>query len=238
MGQKINPTIYRTGYLYGWKSNWVAKNQRDFSVFLKQDVMIRKFLKNKLKDGGVALVDIERTANAVNITIHTSRPGVVIGRGGKGIEDLKKEILDIIKKSEINEFSRENQFNDKNKKAKINLQLTIKEVREPYLFAEIIKQQIIADIEKRIPFRRIAKQTIQQVEKAGAKGVKIVLAGRLDGAEIASTKTFTKGKIPLHTLRADINYSRGTAQTIYGSTGVKVWIYRGDVFQKKIETSK
>lgn len=232
MGQKVNPTLYRTGYLYGWKSTWVAKNQKDFKDFLKQDVTVRRYLKNKLKDGGVAAIDIERTANALNITIQTSRPGVVIGRGGKGIEDLKKEIVDLIKKTEKSGKA-ETKEEEGVKKPKMNVQLTIKEVREPHLSAEIVKQLIIADIEKRIPFRRAAKQAIQQVEKAGAKGVKIVLAGRLDGAEIARTEMFTKGKIPLQTMRADIDYSRGAAHTIYGTSGVKVWIYRGDIFQQR-----
>lgn len=238
MGQKVNPTLYRTGYLYGWRSTWVAKNQSDFKNFLKQDVMIRRFLKTKLKEGGVASVDIERTANVLNITIQTSRPGVVIGRGGKGIEDFKSDIVKMIKKFEAglvqNGKDGEKEEGKKNN-AKPNIQLTVKEVREPYLSAEIVKQMIIADIEKRVPFRRAAKQAIQQVEKAGAKGVKIILAGRLDGAEIARTEAFTKGKIPLQTLRADIDYSCGAAHTIYGTSGVKVWIYRGDVFKKLAE---
>ena len=232
MGQKVNPTLFRTGYLYGWKSNWVAKNQNYFKDFLKQDVIVRRFLKNKLKEGGVAAIDIDRTANALNITVQTSRPGVVIGRGGKGIEDLKKEIIDLIKKND-NTKKEEGKDGEGIKKAKMNVQLTVKEVREPYLSAEIVKQLIIADIEKRVPFRRAAKQAIQQVEKAGAKGVKIILSGRLDGAEIARTEMFTKGKIPLQTMRADIDYSRGAAFTIYGTSGVKVWIYKGDIFLQK-----
>ena len=232
MGQKVNPTLFRTGYLYGWKSNWVAKNQNDFKNFLKQDVTVRRFLKNKLKDGGIAAIDIDRTANALSITIQTSRPGVVIGRGGKGIEDLKKEIIDLMKKTEKTK-KKEDKDGESVKKAKMNVQLTVKEVREPYLSAEIVKQLIIADIEKRVPFRRAAKQAIQQVEKAGAKGIKIILSGRLDGAEIARTEMFTKGKIPLQTMRADIDYSRGAAFTIYGTSGVKVWIYKGDIFLQK-----
>ena len=212
--------------------HWVAKNQNDFKDFLRQDVIVRRFLKNKLKEGGVAAIDIDRTANALSITIQTSRPGVVIGRGGKGIEDLKKEIIDLIKKND-NTKKKEDKDGEIIKKAKMNVQLTVKEVREPYLSAEIVKQLIIADIEKRVPFRRAAKQAIQQVEKAGAKGVKIILSGRLDGAEIARTEMFTKGKIPLQTMRADIDYSRGAAFTIYGTSGVKVWIYKGDIFLTK-----
>lgn len=209
MGQKVHPKVFRLGVIYDWSSKWFGKT--NFREQLRQDIEVKKFLRLLLKDGAVEKVDIERSANKVTIYIYTAKPGVVIGRGGQGIEEIKKKVQ--------NRF-----FTPKD-----NLSLTIQEVREPGLSSELVKQSIIADIEKRIPFRRVMKQALARVERAGAKGVKVTLSGRLNGAEIARSETLASGKIPLHTLRADIDYARGAAFTTYGAIGVKVWIYRGDI---------
>jgi small subunit ribosomal protein S3 len=213
MGQKVNPKIFRTGesQIYTWNSKWFAK--KDYVARLRQDVGIRDFVKKILKDAAVAKIEIERTANAVTIIIHSAKPGLIIGHAGTGIEDLRKKIKD--------------KFLDKKSALNVNVQ----EVASPSLASEVVLQGIIADIEKRVPFRRVMKQTISRVERAGAKGVKVVVSGRLDGAEIAREETLSWGKIPLHTLRADIDYASGPAFTIYGAIGVKVWIYKGEIFK-------
>lgn len=208
MGQKVHPKVFRLGIIYDWSSKWFGKT--NFREQLRQDIEVKKFLRILLKDAAVERVEVERSLNKVTIYIYTAKPGVVIGRGGQGIEDIKNKV-------QARFFT-----------PKDHLTLTIQEVREPGLSAELVKQTIISDIEKRIPFRRAMKQALSKVERAGAKGVKISLSGRLNGAEIARTETLSSGKIPLHTLRADIDYSRGAAFTTYGTVGVKVWIYRGD----------
>lgn len=213
MGQKVHPKIFRTGQsqIYTWNSKWFAK--KDYVARLRQDVDIRNFLKKTLKEAAVAKIEIERTANAVTIIIHSAKPGLIIGHAGTGIEDLRKKIKE--------------KFLDK----KTTLNLNVQEVQNPSTSAEVVLQSMIADIEKRIPFRRVLKQAIGRVERAGAKGVKVVASGRLDGAEIAREETLSWGSIPLHTLRADIDYAGGAAFTIYGAVGLKVWIYKGEVFK-------
>jgi small subunit ribosomal protein S3 len=213
MGQKVHPKIFRTGesQIYTWDSKWFSK--KDFREYLKQDIQIRNFLKKELKDSGVAKIEIERSGNSLTVIIHSSKPGVIIGRAGTGAEELKKKI----KAKFLNK--------------KINFNLNILEVSKPSLNAEIILQNMIVDIEKRVPYRRVIKQTLSRVEKAGAEGAKIIISGRLDGAEIARDESLSWGKIPLHTLRADIDYASGTAHTIYGSVGLKIWVYRGEVFK-------
>lgn len=219
MGHKVNPKIFRIGVIREADSRWFAR--RHYGVFLKEDIQIRDFLRKKLKEGGVAKIEIERSANNLSLIIFTSRPGVVIGRGGGGIEEMKKEI----KRKFLG-----------NKK--ITLNINIQEVEKPDLNAELILQGLIAQIEKRIPFRRVMKRGLEQVMKAGGLGVKIIMSGRLNGVEIARTETLARGKVPLHTLRADVDYSRGTARTTYGAIGIKVWIYRGQIFQKEKENLK
>src|SRR3989344_2345206 len=174
--------------------------------------MIRRFLMKKLREAGIDRIDIERSRGEVAVTIVAAKPGLIIGRGGTGIEDLRKDIV--------------KNFLDK----KTGFKLNVQEVENPNLSAGAILQTCIADIEKRIPFRRVMKMNIDKVLKAGAEGVKIGMAGRLNGAEIARRETLTQGKIPLHTLRANIDYSRGAAQTTYGVIGIKVWIYKGLYF--------
>ncbi len=220
MGQKVHPKNFRLKINKTWDSKWFSDN--DFPELLRQDILVRKYIFKKLKNAAVARVEIERAANALNINIYSAKPGVIIGRGGQGAEDLKKELQNKFLKDA---FSR--------KKALKNVNVNILEVDKPGTDATLIVGQIIADIEKRIPYRRVSKQAIGRAEKAGAKGVKIVISGRLDGAEIARRETLFSGKIPLHTLRADIDYSRNAAQTIYGKIGVKVWVYKGEVFEEK-----
>jgi small subunit ribosomal protein S3 len=211
MSRKVNPKIFRIPYLRKWESKWFADKHK-FKNFLKQDLQIRKFLKGKLKNCGVARVKVERLANILRVTIYTAKPGLIIGRGGVDIENLKKEIK------------------DKFLKEKLVLEINVVEEKNPMLSAEVILDATIAELEKRVPFRRVMKKIVRQVENAGAKGVKIILSGRLGGVEIARSEKLIKGNLPLQTLRADIDYARGAAQTIYGSIGVKIWIYRGEKF--------
>ena len=213
MAQKVHPKIFRIGVNKTWSSKWFSK--KDFGEFLRQDERIRKTIKKKYKTGGVALIGIARTANALTVSIHTSRPGVIIGRGGMGVEELKRELTKLLGNP------------------KTALRVEIEEVDHPELNAELIVQSVIEQIEKRIPFRRVLKQTIERVKRAGAKGIKIMLAGRLNGAEIARTEALHAGSIPLHTLRADVEYSRGAAHTTYGTIGVKVWVYKGEIFSEE-----
>ncbi len=217
MGQKVNPKIFRMGVIRTWESKWFSKNK--YSDFLKLDVAIRKFLNLKLKDAALDRVEIERSGENIKITIHSAKPGIIIGRSGVGIEDLK----DKLQKNVLNKMNI----------GKMGVNLNVQEVKNPNLSANIIMQNVIDDLEKRIPFRRALKQAIGKSEKAGAKGVKILVSGRLNGAEIARSEKLTSGKIPLHTLRADIDYTRGAARTIYGAIGVKVWIYKGDIFKQE-----
>ncbi len=213
MGKKINPKILRTGVIKGWPSVWFSEG-KDYIANFKQDIEIRKYLLKTFREAGIDKVEIERDSKKININIHTGKPGLIIGRGGAGIEDLKKRIhrkfLKNFRPGEI--------------------ELNIKEVDKPNLSAQVVLQSMIIDIEKRVPFKKVMKQAISRVEKAGASGVKVEVGGRLNGAEIARTEKLVSGKLPLHTLRADIDYARGWAHTTYGSIGIKVWIYRGEIF--------
>jgi small subunit ribosomal protein S3 len=219
MGQKVNPKVLRLGITRTWPSKWFGTG-KDYIANLKQDVPLRKYVIKKLREAGIDRVEIERSAKKINVNIFTAKPGIIIGRGGTGAEDLKKDL--------------HKRFLKNFRIADINLNIT--EVERPNLSAQIVAQSMILDIEKRMPFRRVMKQSINRVERGGALGVKVMVAGRLNGAEIARTEMLTSGSVPLHTLRADIDYARGTANTTYGTIGVKVWIYKGDVFEKDIET--
>lgn len=213
MGQKINPIGFRLGGLQQWKSKWYAPKQQ-YAKLLEQDVKLRRFLTHSLKESLVNRVEIERSRQKVTITIHAAKPGLIIGRGGAGIDELKKKI------------------SRKYLPQKTNLQINIQEVRRPNLHAAIVAQTIVNDLEKRIPFRRAMKQAMGRVQREGAKGVKIQVKGRLNGAEIARSESVAEGLIPLHTLRADIDYSRTHAATTYGKIGIKVWIYKGEIFEQ------
>ncbi len=214
MGHKVNPKGFRIGTLFTWDSKWFARH-RQYADDLRVDLSLKKFLEKELKSAGLTKIEIERTTNAITLVIHAAKPGVVIGRQGAGAEEIKKKI-------------RTRFFGSK----KVTLNLNIMEVDQPGVNSQLVLQSIIADLEKRMPFRRAMKQSIDRVQKAGAQGVKIQVSGRLNGAEIASSETRSWGTIPLHTLRANIDYTRGAARTMYGAIGVKVWIYKGEVFNE------
>lgn len=221
MGQKVNPKATRLQIVNTWPSRWYDKKQ--YALKFKQDIVIRKFLKKKFKDAGVSKIDIERSGDSLNVIVHSMRPGVIIGRSGAGIEGVQKDLKsNILNKGEYQEIS------------KVNLNLNILEVKNPNLDAQLVLDAAISDIEKRMPYRRVMKQTLNKVQRAGAKGVKIQCKGRLNGVEIARTEKLSWGRVPLSTFRSDIDYSRGAAHTTYGKIGVKVWIYRGDVFNREI----
>ncbi|MBI2607787.1 MAG: 30S ribosomal protein S3 [Candidatus Doudnabacteria bacterium] len=211
MGQKINATSFRLNITDTWKSRWLTKS--NFSKYLREDTKVRAFLTQILKKAGLVRVDIERFGPTMTIAIKTTKPGMIIGKGGGGVEDLKKKIL-------------------KHLKTKLDLKINIEEARDINLQAPVIAQNIADQVEKRISFRRAMKQAIDQVMEAGALGVKVEVAGRLGGADIARTERLFKGKLPLHTLRANIDFAKVTAFTTYGTIGVKVWINKGEVFKE------
>ncbi|HPU63108.1 MAG TPA: 30S ribosomal protein S3 [Mobilitalea sp.] len=210
MGQKVNPHGLRVGIINDWDSRWYA--ERDFADNLIEDHKIRTYLKKTLYSAGVSRIEIERASDRLKIIIHTAKPGVVIGRGGSEIEKLKEEIQ---------------KFTDK----KVNLE--IKEIKKPDLDAQLVAESIAAQLENRISFRRAMKSTMARAMKAGAKGIKAAVSGRLGGAEIARTEHYSEGTIPLQTLRANIGYGFAEADTTYGKLGVKVWIYLGEVLPSK-----
>lgn len=207
MGQKVNPVGLRVGIIRDWESKWYAG--KDFGDLLMEDVKIREYLKGKLKDSAVSHIEIERAANRVNVTIHTAKPGMVIGKGGSEVEVIRAYLTKLTN----------------GKKVHIN----IMEIKSPDLDAILVAESIAQQLERRVSFRRALKQAIQRTMRSGAKGIKTSVSGRLGGAEIARTEGYSEGTVPLHTLRADIDYGTAEAHTTYGRIGVKVWIYRGEV---------
>jgi len=207
VGQKVHPNGLRVGIIRNWQSNWYA-DKKNYSDFLLEDVKVRDYVKNKLFQAGVSTIGIERSANRIKVTISTAKPGIVIGRGGTEIEILRKELEKMT-----------------GKKVNIN----ISEIRKPELEAQLVAEGIAAQLVKRIAFRRAMKQSVNRTMRLGAQGVKISCAGRLGGAEIARTEWYSEGKVPLHTLRADVDYGFAEANTTYGKIGVKVWIYKGEI---------
>ena len=218
MGHKIHPRIHRTQVIYTWDSRWFGK--KSYAKYSQQDVSIREFLMKKFKDAHIDAIGVERGPKNMMITIFAAKPGFIIGRGGQGLEDLRKEI--------------ERNFLQMSLKVKLN----ILEVSSPALSASVIAQTIASDIEKRLPFRRVMKQARDRVMKAGAQGVKISIAGRLNGVDIARTEKIASGKVPLITLRSDVDYALAEAGTTYGKIGIKVWIYHGEVFGRKDKFNK
>ncbi len=217
MGHTVHPYSFRLGIIRDWKSRWFReKNYRDY---LKSDIILREWLEKKLRGMYVAAVEIERSQNDLNLILKTSRPGLLIGRGGEGVEKLKKEI---------------HAYNAKQKLViPKNFKISIEEIRSPETQAKIVAQMVAEDLEKRIGFRRALKQTIDKVmANREVKGAKISLSGRLDGAEMARYEWLRKGRIPLTTLRADIDFARERAHLPYGDIGIKVWIYKGEIFEK------
>jgi small subunit ribosomal protein S3 len=213
MGQKVHPLIQRIGFIKDWTSKWTA-SKKDFAKNLLEDVKIRKFIKKKYLQAAIAKIVIERYTDRVSIKIHTARPGIVIGRHGADIERLRQDLSDIVK-GELN--------------------IEIEEITEPFKEGQLVAENIAFQLEKRVAFRRAMKRAIEQSMNAGALGIKIICKGRLGGAEMSRQESYKRGKIPLQTLRADIDYGFAEAFTTYGLIGVKVWIYRGDIIPQKKE---
>lgn len=211
MGQKVSPVGLRIGINKDWEAKWYANNN-DFSKYLENDMKIRKVLEKKLKDASVSKVEIERNNKRTEITIHTSKPGIIIGRGGEEIEKLKKEMSNLIGE---------------------NIQISIVDIKKPEVDANLVAQSIANQIENRASFRMAQKRAIRNAMKGGVKGIKTLVSGRLGGADMARSEGYTEGTIPLHTLRADIDYATSEADTTYGKIGIKVWIYRGEILQDK-----
>lgn len=210
MGQKVHPYGFRLGINKPWKSNWFGK--RDFPELLQEDIKIRSFLRKNLSHAGIANLEIERSANRIRINIHTARPGIIIGKKGLEVDRLKEELQRIIGGKQVN--------------------LNIKEIRRAELDANLVAQNIALQLEKRISFRRAMKKSVQSSLRFGALGIKIRCSGRLGGHEIARSEWYREGRVPLHTLRADIDYGTAEALTTYGIIGIKVWVYKGEIFEK------
>jgi len=225
MGQKIKPNSFRLGITKDWSSRWLPPKGRIFKSMLEEDALIRKIAEEKVKNAGIDKIDIERTGNKYKIFIRVSRPGLVIGRGGKGIEDLTKLI-----ETSLNKLKKQNNIVEP-----VVLSLNIEELKRFDVSANVSAQNIAWDFEKRMPFRRTIKKHLESMmQNKNVKGAKIMVSGRLDGAEIARREQVARGRLPLTTLRADIDYGTATAFTTFGTIGVKVWIYKGEVFAEKL----
>lgn len=215
MGQKINPNGLRVGIIRDWESKWYA--EKDYAKLLHEDLKIREFIDTHLIDASVSKVEIERAAKRVNISIHTAKPGMVIGKGGTEVEALRKKLNEITGK---------------------RVHINIIEIKRADLDAKLVAENIAAQLEGRVSFRRVQKQTIQRTIRAGAKGIKTQVSGRLGGADIARAEHYSEGTVPLHTLRADIDYAHAEADTTFGKLGVKVWIYKGEVLPARKKNSE
>jgi small subunit ribosomal protein S3 len=213
MGQKVHPTGIRLGIVKDWASKWYA-DSRLFPEYVRSDHALRIFIKNKLKDASVSRISIERPSKKANITIHTARPGIVIGKKGEDIENLRAEVAKLLRMP----------IND--------VRINIAEVRKPELDAQLVAEGIAQQLERRVMFRRAMKRAVTNTMRVGAEGIKVKVSGRLNGAEIARSEWYREGRVPLHTLRADIDYGLAEARTTYGVIGVKVWIFKGEVFDK------
>ncbi|MDD4036239.1 MAG: 30S ribosomal protein S3 [Bacilli bacterium] len=224
MGQKVSPVGLRIGINKDWESKWYASN-KDYKKYLIADIKIREYLDKKLKNAGVSKIEIERNNKRTEVTISTAKPGMVIGRGGEEIEKYRKEISKLVNEE---------------------VQISIIDIKNPDLVAQLVADNIARQLENRASFRSVQKQAIRRTMRAGAKGIKTLVSGRLNGAEMARSEGYTEGTIPLHTLRADIDYATSEANTIYGKLGVKVWIYKGEILpvrknkggNKDVDTSK
>ncbi|WP_375580648.1 30S ribosomal protein S3 [Marivirga tractuosa] len=212
MGQKVNPIGFRLGIVRGWESNWYGGKGLSFSDKLIEDQKIREYILARIPKGGISKIVIERTLKRITLTVHTARPGVVIGKGGSEVDKLKEELKKLTGK---------------------DVQINIFEIKRPELDAKLIGESIAQQLKARISYRRAMKQAIASAMRVGAQGIKIKVSGRLGGAEMARTEMYKEGRIPLHTLRADIDYEITAAHTIYGTIGVKVWVFKGEVFGKR-----
>ncbi|WP_299755746.1 30S ribosomal protein S3 [uncultured Pontibacter sp.] len=210
MGQKVNPIGFRLGVIKGWDSNWYGG--KDFAEKLIEDEKIRKYILARIPKGGISKIIIERTLKRITITVNTARPGVVIGKGGQEVDKIKEELKKLTNK---------------------DIQINIFEIKRPELDAKLVGESIAQQLQARISFRRAMKQAIASALRVGAEGIKVQVSGRLGGAEMARTEHYKEGRTPLHTLRADIDYALSEAQTVYGKLGIKVWIFKGEVYGKK-----
>jgi small subunit ribosomal protein S3 len=214
MGQKVNPKGLRLGIIEGWQSKWFAG--KDCARFIGEDVKIRKFVRSKLQSAGISRVEIERAAARVKVNIYTAKPGLVIGKKGKDIEDLRKELKNLVQR---------------------DVNLSIVEARKADSDAQLVAEGIAFQLERRVNFRRAMKEAVGRAQRVGAEGIKVRVSGRLNGAEIARTEQYREGRVPLHTLRAEIDYGTAEAQTTYGIIGVKVWVFKGEKFAAGEETA-
>ncbi len=212
MGQKVHPLGLRIGINKTWLSHWISKDKKTFSKLLHEDLKIKNFVKQNLKQAGVARVEIERSSDKIRVIIHTARPGVIIGRRGQDIDRLREDIQNMT----------ENE-----------VYIDIKEIKNPYTDAQLVAENIAFQLERRVVFRRAMKKAVSNAIEAGAGGIKVICAGRLGGAEMSRQESYKSGKVPLHTLRADIDYGFAQALTTYGYIGVKSWIYKGDILPEK-----
>jgi small subunit ribosomal protein S3 len=210
MGQKVNPIGLRLGYIRGWDSNWFA-SKKDFSDKLMEDEKLRQYLEARMAKGGIARIVTERTIKRITLTIHTARPGVIIGKGGTEVDKIREELKKLTGKE---------------------VQINILEVKRPELDAKLVAESIVQQLRARISYRRAMKQAVAASMRVGAQGIKIKVSGRLGGAEIARSEEYKEGRVPLHTLRAEIDYASVGAKTIYGIIGVKVWIFKGEIYGK------
>ncbi|WP_077620220.1 30S ribosomal protein S3 [Bacillus sinesaloumensis] len=215
MGQKVNPVGLRVGIIKDWESKWYAG--KDYADLLHEDIKVREYITKRLSDASVSKIEIERAANRINVTVHTAKPGMVIGKGGTEVEALRKAL---------------NQLTGK------RVHINILEIKRADIDATLVAENIARQLENRVSFRRAQKQAIQRAMRAGAKGIKTQTSGRLGGADIARAEHYSEGTVPLHTLRADIDYGTAEADTTYGKIGVKVWIYRGEVLPTKKKTEE
>jgi small subunit ribosomal protein S3 len=215
VGQKVNPVGLRVGIIRDWESKWYAG--KDYADLLHEDLKVREYITKRLRDASLSKVEIERAANRLNVTVHTAKPGMVIGKGGTEVEALRKAL---------------NQLTGK------RVHINILEIKRADIDAKLVAENIARQLESRVSFRRAQKQVIQRAMRAGAKGIKTMVSGRLGGADIARSEQYSEGTVPLHTLRADIDYATAEADTTYGKLGVKVWIYRGEVLPTKKKTEE
>ena len=215
MGQKVNPVGLRVGIIRDWESKWFAG--KDYADLLHEDLKVREYITKRLSDASVSKVEIERAANRLNVTIHTAKPGMVIGKGGTEVEALRKALNSLTGK---------------------RVHINILEIKKADMDAKLVAENIARQLENRVSFRRAQKQAIQRSMRAGAKGIKTMVSGRLGGADIARSESYSEGTVPLHTLRADIDYATAEADTTYGKLGVKVWIYRGEILPTKKKTEE
>ncbi|KYP79691.1 30S ribosomal protein S3 [Ferroacidibacillus organovorans] len=213
MGQKVNPTGLRIGIIRDWESKWFA-SKKDYRGLLHEDLRIREFVFRRLKDAAVSHVQIERSPNRINVTVQTAKPGMVIGKGGTEVDTLRNTLSDMTGK---------------------RVHINITEIKSADLDAKLVADNIALQLQRRVAFRRAMKQAMQRTLRAGAKGIKVQVSGRLGGADIARTEGYSEGTVPLHTLRADIDYALSEAHTTFGRIGVKVWIYRGEILPTKVK---